>query len=983
MQNGGLRMSSILVLLIWAIAAAPAAHAQQIRAATADELRARAIQLYDTGDYIAGLKVAQQALQLREKLVGEHPDTAKALMLVGNFQLQSANYAAAEQMYQRALTLRMKLLGAEHPDTIALQNNLAIVYSIRGNYAKAEQMYQQALAVRERTLGRQHLDVAQSLQNLGALYFQTSKYPQARAALERALQIREAAGPANESLADVLANLGSVYELTGDYNRAESLYERALTIKRQVLNAGHPSIATVLNKLGHLYMYTGAYAKAETVLLEALAIDEKALGPNHPQVANALNTLALIDEDLHGGVNTERFHRRTLAIREQALGPDHPMTALSLYNLGTLERDRGHYEAARRLHERALKIRQRKLGQDHVDTADSLEALSKIYADTGDFTRAVTFGSRAVAVRERIIGKEHPEVGTALAELGSFYWSLGQADKALPILLRAQRVSARAIEQFALSGNEARIRAFLVQEIGLVDHDVSFSLATKNPAGAALGLTSVLQYKGRALDAAADNVSRLRNSLRPEDRALFSQLADVANQLSVLTYQAGDAGSAPAYRERAAELARQQDQLETRLAQGSREFQQQATIVTLPRVQAAIPAEAALIEWLKYVPFAPKTRSNGAPRYVAYVLRHTGNAVAVDLGAAEPIETLLSQFRIAAGNPELPNLRSLATALHQKLFAPLEPHTRGARQLLLSPDATLNLTPMAALVNAQGRYLIEQFEISYLTSGRDLLRVASREPTNTAPVVMADPDYGSKTAALQTPALQRSADLDRSGLVFRSLPGTALEAQAIKTLLRNDVRMFVRGTATEANLKQVHRPRILHLATHGFFLEPQAEARPNGKEALLPTNQRIENPLLRSGLALAGANARRSGSKDDGILTALEAAQLDLRGTQLVVLSACATGLGDVRTGDGVAGLRRGLLLAGAQTQVAALWSVPDAATQQLMVDFYQYLVRGAGRAAALRRAQLDMLATSDHSHPYYWANFAVIGAWTPLTATP
>lgn len=162
---------------------------------------------------------------------------------------------------------------------------------------------------------------------------------------------------------------------------------------------------------------------------------------------------------------------------------------------------------------------------------------------------------------------------------------------------------------------------------------------------------------------------------------------------------------------------------------------------------------------------------------------------------------------------------------------------------------------------------------------------------------------------------------------------------------------------------------MLHIATHGFFLRDQAAATP-----ALP-----ENPLLRSGLALAGANALRSGPRDDGILTALELAHLDLQGTELVVLSACESGAGEVQTGDGVSGLRRALVLAGARAQLTSLWQIADLPTQELMVDYYQRLLHGVGRSAALRTAQLAIMASRDRSHPYFWAAFMPIGDWRAL----
>ncbi|ASC70046.1 TPR repeat family protein [Halomicronema hongdechloris C2206] len=197
-------------------------------------------------------------------------------------------------------------------------------------------------------------------------------------------------------------------------------------------------------------------------------------------------------------------------------------------------------------------------------------------------------------------------------------------------------------------------------------------------------------------------------------------------------------------------------------------------------------------------------------------------------------------------------------------------------------------------------------------------------------------------------------------------------------------------TATENALKQVQAPRILHIATHGFFLEDHpisvAEERrglslaaADGLRALPRLTAPVENPLLRSGLALAGFNTRRSGD-EDGVFTALEAANLNLFGTQLVVLSACDTGLGDIANGEGVYGLRRAFAIAGAESQLMSLWQVSDFGTQSLMARYYEKLMAGMGRSEALRAVQLEMIREGGrYSRPYYWAAFILAGDWRPL----
>ena len=230
--------------------------------------------------------------------------------------------------------------------------------------------------------------------------------------------------------------------------------------------------------------------------------------------------------------------------------------------------------------------------------------------------------------------------------------------------------------------------------------------------------------------------------------------------------------------------------------------------------------------------------------------------------------------------------------------------------------------------------------------------------------------------------------IDPDAVFFQSLPGAEREALAIKAVL-TEASVLLREQATETAIKRSKAPRVLHIATHGFFLgyqeTPSTEMYSSPSDIPQRSQMRlsnraakIENPLLRSGLALAGANEHRSGD-DDGLLTAMEAASLDLWGTRLVILSACNTGVGEVRNGEGVYGLRRGLILAGSETQVMSLWPVLDRETRSLMVGYYRRLLKGEGRGEALRQIQLKVLKDAKTQHPYHWANFIQVGEWANL----
>jgi CHAT domain-containing protein len=356
------------------------------------------------------------------------------------------------------------------------------------------------------------------------------------------------------------------------------------------------------------------------------------------------------------------------------------------------------------------------------------------------------------------------------------------------------------------------------------------------------------------------------------------------------------------------------------------------------------------------------------------------------LGLAEDLEVLIEEFRRALRDPRADPTPE-ARHLYAKVLQPLIAATADSKRLIVSPDGGLNLVPFEALMDEQGRYLLSQRDISYVSSGRDLLRLAGKPAKSSAPVIVADPDFGEPDAAAAK-ATHRGTDVRRSvtmapdltTVYFGSLAGTAREARYLKALFP-DASLLTRDSASKANLKSLASPVILHIATHGFFLDHEARlhassgaADPRGIRA----TSTVENPLLRSGLALAGANLNKDDS-EEGILTALEAANLNLWGTKLVTLSACDTGVGEIKNGEGVYGLRRAFVLAGAETLVMSLWPVSDSVTRQLMGDYYRGLKEGLGRGNALQRARLAMMSRAARTHPYYWASFIQAGEWANL----
>ena len=303
-----------------------------------------------------------------------------------------------------------------------------------------------------------------------------------------------------------------------------------------------------------------------------------------------------------------------------------------------------------------------------------------------------------------------------------------------------------------------------------------------------------------------------------------------------------------------------------------------------------------------------------------------------------------------------------------------------------------------------GKFLLEDYSIRLEVSGRYLVKNSSSNKKNNRTFIFADPDYDLSTAgsekAIKAMFPKRKLSAKTRGATSRSamlkvgrLPNTKLEAEAVAPnmakIAGRKPQTFTSQWAMETVLKEVKNPKILMLSTHGFFL-PDQKVKPSdrGKSTSIADTRSatllgvdgkpIENPLLRCGLLFAGCNTGSATGGDDGILTGMEVVSLDLRGTEMVVLSACETGIGKVNNGEGVAGLRQAFQLAGAQSVVATLWSVPDRDSAIIIKDFFKNLADGQSRGEALRQAQLSRIkarrARHGAAHPFFWAAFTLTG---------
>ncbi len=957
----------------------------------------------------------QRALAIREKALGpEHLKTALTLNGLGALYDARGDYAKAELLYRRALAIREKAKGVDHPDLAAVLGNLAALYKKVEDYEQAEFVYRRVVRIQEKALGPAHPALAAPLTNLASVHEAAGNYERAEPLYLRVLAIREKAfGSEHPKVAADLSNLGTLYAALGETEKAESFYRRALDVREQVLGTGHPSVATELNNLAALYRETGARAKAESLLRQALEIDELALGPNHPNVATDLSNLAALYRDAGDNAKAKPLLRRALAIDEDALGPTHPTTAGSLHNLARLYQATGDNASAAPLFSRALAIQERALGADHPETADGLVSLVTAYRAAGEFAQAEPLARRVVGIREKTMGLDHPAVAQSLITLAELTASQQRYREAADLFKRGLALQEKQMRNdvlFADKQNPAFLR-FLAGDVIMFLTLVHQHLKDDRQA-LRDGIELVLRRKGAVIDAEFWASDEMRDRLPAQARKERDEMDAVRGQWARLARRKPDRMGFDAYQETLAALSQQIEAAEQRLAGASATAARalQPKTITVAGAMSALPDNSALIEFAKIRDFdfaAGKWKASG--RYLAFVLRKSVGVFLVDLGDADKLEDLVRRaledvrgpvktgdvrpVRKGRGRPAFQHDLQSLEDLYTGLWAPLEPALGGADKILLSPDGLLNLVPFAALQDGRGYSLVERYRLAYLAGGKELAGSEETPPRpDSALLLVANPAFDQKkpASAGENDAL-RPRDFRA---VFAPLPGTEREGQEIAALISSNGEMtqvLVGKSATESAVKATHSPRILHLATHGFFLSDEAIAldseapqalpkrKRSGKKKEMAAAPRYESPLIRSGLALAGANsAAQTTEGDDGLLTALEIAGLDLSGTELVVLPECETGAGKVQNGEGVFALRRAFALAGAQNLLMSLWPVDDEVAARQLKAFYQKM-QTLPPAEALQQAQLESIRELKAQHGTLpsglWAPFILQGA--------
>ena len=935
--------------------------------------------LIEKGKFREAIPVAQKKVEEAERSRGpEQAETADALEDLGFIFGQIGDYAKAEPILQEALCIRQKVLGEENPATASSLNLLGRLYQDMDAYAKSEPLYREALRIRRKVLGPEHTGTAISLNNLAMLYSETGEYAKAEPLFQEALQIyRQVLGAEHPNTAQLLNNLGALYWRMGEYAKAEPLDQEAVRIRQKVLGPEDPQTAGSLNNLAMLYLYMGEYAKAEPLLQESVRIRQKVLGPEHPDTGGTVGNLGMLYWSMGEYAKAEPLYQEALRVRRKALGPEHPDTALSLDCLAALYWSMGEYAKAEPLYQEAVRIRQKVLGPEHPSTALSLDNLATLYRTMGEYAKAEPLEQQALGIFQKVSGPEHPDTAISLKNLALLEFDLGRVGEATGLARQASAAELAILSKiFSFTSEEQRL-AYL----GIFDPYSLFPmLKGTEPELAA----AVLRYKGVVLDSIVEDRLLAEASQGSADQKLVEQLNLDKRQLGQLLLQPAQKLSVEA-NHRIETLEGEVEKIESQLAQHvvGLGHARHALGVSLEQVQPAIPNDGALIEYLRYGHYLGKGKLE--PRYGAIVLFSKNAPLWIPLGKANEIERLVRRYEtLVRGSPEEEELSANLQALYEALWAPIGQALPSQKnRIIISPDGEVNFISFATLLTKDKQFLAQAYSVQYVASGRDLLRELKRSTAKEV-VLFANPDFGLASTPMLAKAEDRSSNGGSKSMrgsekreiedwSFESLTGTQKESDELSKKFARwgwSPSDFIAKEATKEALLNIRAPYILHLATHGFFAKADPTTTQTESETLLNERQGVtkskffKNPMHRSGLALAGAQTTIEAWKhnevpaveNDGILTAEDVSTLDLQGTWLVTLSACDTGSGEARAGEGVMGLRRGFIQAGAENLLMTLWPISDEVTLQIMSDFYEAAHKSGNAPGALADVQREWL---------------------------
>lgn len=940
------------------------------------------------------ISMGEKSIQIKETLLGSHsPELANSLMHMGNLFTRRWEVQKAIPFFDRALFI-LDAAGSDFDNQRAIiLNSKGVAYRRMARNQEALEFYGQALAIQENVLGKDHPDVASTLNNQAIVLTERGDYSASAKLHRRALAIRENHfGADHEWVAESANNLANQLGYLGKYDEALALSERAVEIFGRQLGTDHQRYWWAQENLGITYLDMGDSAAAKPLLEKALDGLTKRYGAESPNLCYALDALANCRYEMGEYESALETYSESLRLSEAAFGVSSYETAdtigqqgKSLIALGRLD------EALERL-ELSLSIWTASLDEENAILCDLHNRLAELHLLRGDFSHALEHANRSSMLCRRDLGKNHPLLAASSLLAGRAHFQLDNFDSALTLALKAEDISRNHLQQTMGVLSEGLALDYAGSRVSGLNLALSILKRGESGPRVAEVWDSVIRSRSMVLDEYTTRNRFLSDRDDPLTAALQDSSLVLRERLANLTLRGTGWEDVPVYHQLIKETEADLQTIDRQLSLHSANFRlwQKDQQKGFAEVAQALPDDSALVAFTHY------REPSGREKYMAFILSDSRkDPLFLDLSEVRFIDAAVANWRdqvtfgVRQVKPQQPALEGEISSrgflkipqstedqleayneagmvLRQLVWDPVAAVIRNTGSVFIVAEGSLHLLSFPSLPIRTDKFLVETGGLMHLLTAEKELVVDESIPVQPGRLLaLGGPDYGT------------APNLD--GMVFSPLPQTLVEVERIEAIWsdQSGQTTLLSGTeATEENLKRnLAGVQVLHLATHGFFQPAPAESEVSSK---------WDNPLIRSGLALAEANnwLQDANGYNDGILTAEEVSALDLAGMQWAVLSACDTGLGELETrGEGVFGLRRVFTLAGARTVIMSLWSVNDESSRQWMCALYQARWQdGMSTAAAMRQASLQVLAqrraANQSVHPYYWAGFVAAGDW-------
>jgi CHAT domain-containing protein/tetratricopeptide (TPR) repeat protein len=997
----------------------------------ADSYVNEAYYLKKQGKYDEAEPYYKEALRIYRKI--NHPDLPLCITNLAVLYESMGRYQEAEKLYKEALEIRRKTYTSFHPALAASINNMARIYRILGKYQQAETLFKEALDMYGKLVRGDHPVLAQLLTNIAELYSTLGRFPDAEPYYLKSLEMyRRLYKQDNPALSNSLNNVASFYLNIGHYDEAEPLFKDALDMNRRLYKGGHVLLATTIINLALCEQNEGKFSEAEPLYREALEMARKLYSKDSPDLVYFITNTASFYKLRGNTKKAEILYQEALDIARRIYKEDHPDLALSINNMAFFYLDAGELIKAEPLYLEAYEMMKRIYKGDHPNVASALNNLASFYETSGLNNKAEKFYMEALEMRKRIFKTDNPYVALSLNNLASFYLSEGKYDEAEPLMKEALSINRKIyktetptlvnniiglamlyedresyaqaeplyneafvdiqkiVNSYFPSLSEKEKGQFWSTMKGYYDSFNSFAIKRMKDNPAIIGDMYDNQLVTKAL--LFSSISKVkRRILNSRDTTLIdnykSWVALKEYLVKLYTYtkvQLVKENVNLDSIENVANLLEKQISLKSELFSESYEKKK----ISWRTIQAFLKPDEAAVEIIRFRYRDKKLTDKIIYAALIVTDQTTEHPQIVLMDNGDKLEGWLYKIYRENLKSDQPDKESF-NVYWSKIYDLL----KSIKKVYLSTDGIYNKINPATFYAPDDKYLLEEQDIQICNSTKDIIvnyyKIQKESNLLNSAELFGNPSFNlspEKKKELESQRERKPSpaypfmDADSvSGFRLENLPGTENEILNIGKYLQSKnwlVNVHLREDALKSAVQTVSNPRVLHIATHGIFLPDINTA--NGNIFGFENKRLLENPLLRSGLFFAGAadyindSISRISEENNGILTAYEAMDLDLDHTELIVLSACETGLGEIKNGEGVYGLQRAFQTAGAKTVLMSLWNVGDESTNQLMSSFYDNWVSGMTKREAFHQAQLGIY--HKYKIPYIWGAFVMVG---------